>query len=206
MDKVALLVRKSTADQSHDRQISELKEFATGKNFQIVEIIIETASGAKKNSDREGIKQLINLAETRMINKVLIHEVSRLGRATSQVLDTLEKLHDCGVSVVVMNYNLETLNSDGSVNPMAQFLFTILTDIGRMERLTLIERVKSGLAEAKRKGKVLGRPKESLKAKSKMLSEYKQVVKYLKDGYTIRETAKLCDVGISTVQRVKKLF
>ncbi|PTX14700.1 DNA invertase Pin-like site-specific DNA recombinase [Pontibacter mucosus] len=206
MNKVALLVRKSTADQSHDRQISELQEFATNKNFKIVEIITETVSGAKKNSEREGIQRLVKLAETKKINKVAIHEVTRLGRATNHVLDTLEKLHSCGVSVVVMNYNLETLNPDGSVNPMAQFLFTILTDIGRMERLTLIERVKSGLAEAKRKGKVLGRPRASVKDKSKMLNEYKHVVKYLHNGYTIRETAKLCDVGISTVQRVKKIL
>nr|WP_262914545.1 recombinase family protein [Pontibacter vulgaris] len=205
MNRAALLVRISTADQSYDRQISQLTEFAESRNLTVVETIAETISGAKKNEDRKGIQRLLELAQTGKINKLLVHDVTRLGRITSQVLTTLETLHHHRVSVIVMNYNLETLNKDGSVNPMTQFLITILTDLGRMERITLIERVKSGLQEARRKGKVLGRPKNSTKAPSKVLSEYKQVVKYLNDGYTIRETAKLCDVGISTVQRVKKL-
>lgn len=205
MNRAALLVRISTADQSYDRQISQLSEFAESNNLTVVETIAETISGAKKNEDRKGIQRLLKLAESGMIDKLLVHDVTRLGRVTSSVLATLEALHHHRVSVVVMNYNLETLNKDGSVNPMAQFLFTILADIGRMERITLIERVKSGLQEARRKGKVLGRPRNSTKPRSKVLSEYKQVVKYLNDGYTIRETAKLCDVGISTVQRVKKL-
>lgn len=204
--KVALLVRVSTADQKQDRQISELNTFAESKGYTVVSTITETLSGSKKNTDRKAIQDLLQLAKSKKISKVLIHEVTRLGRNTSEVLQVLEELHSYKVSIVVMNYNIETLNQDLTPNAMSQFLVTILTDIGRMERLTLIERVKSGLAEAKRKGKVLGRPKDSKKDTSKMLAEYKPVVKYLKDGYSIRETAKLSDVGISTVQRVKKLM
>lgn len=204
--KVALLVRVSSADQNHERQVTELKEFADSKGYTVVETITEKISGAKKNDERIGIQQLLKLAETGKIKKVLIHEVSRLGRITHQVLSTLETLHSFGVSVVVMNYNLETLNPDGTSNPMSQFLITILADISRMERITLIERVKSGMATAKKNGKHLGRPINSIKDKKSKLKEYSKVVKYLNDGYTIRETAKLCDVGISTVQRVKKLI
>lgn len=206
MNKAVLLLRVSTIDQNHDRQLTELTSYAEAKAYEVVEVITEKVSGAKKNSERVGIQRLLKLAADRKINKVLIHEVTRLGRDTSQVLATLEALHAHKVSVVVMNYQLETLNKDGSINAMAQFLFTILADIGRMERLTLIERVKSGMAEAKRKGVILGRPKNSVKSKTQLLSEYKKVVRYLSDGYTIRETAKLADVGISTVQRVKKLI
>ncbi|WP_082893742.1 recombinase family protein [Rufibacter ruber] len=206
MNKAALLVRVSTHDQQHDRQLSELAEYATAKGLKVVETIIETVSGAKRNEERAGIQNLLKLAQTGKINKVLVHEVTRLGRNTSQVLATLEELHRYKVSVVVKSYNIETLNPDGSLNSMAQFLFTLLTDIGRMERETLITRVKSGIAEAKRKGKHVGRPKDSVKGREEMLKEYKGVVKYLKSDYSIRETAKLCDVGISTVQRIKKLI
>ncbi|MCJ8164595.1 hypothetical protein MKJ04_07025 [Pontibacter sp. E15-1] len=101
-----------------------------------------------------------------------------------------------------MKFN-HALKEDGTVNTMAQFLLTILADIGRMERLTLIERVKSGLDEAKRRGKILERPIGTTKS---LLKEHPKVVKYLKDNYSIRETAKLCDVSISPVQRVKKLL
>jgi DNA invertase Pin-like site-specific DNA recombinase len=204
MNKVALFTRVSTVDQSIDRQITELTEFAESKGFKIVSKVSEVISGAKKNTERKGIQQLLELAASKKINKVLIHEVSRLGRDTAQVLNTLETLHSYNVSVIVMNYNLETINPDGKPNPMAQFLFTILADISRMERITLIERVKSGMQEAKRRGKHIGRPIGSNKGNEKVLKDYKQVVKYLNEGLSIRETAKLCDVGISTVQRVKK--
>lgn len=206
MNRTALLVRVSTQDQQHDRQISELSEYAESKGLEVVATIVETVSGAKRNEDRKGIQQLLELARAGKINKVLVHEVTRLGRNTPQVLTTLEELHQLKVCVVVKSYNIETLNPDGSLNSMAQFLFTLLTDIGRMERETLITRVKSGMAEAKRKGKHVGRPKESTKDKTAMLKQYKNVVRYLKADYSIRETAKLCEVGVSTVQRVKKLI
>ncbi|WP_207430582.1 recombinase family protein [Sabulibacter ruber] len=203
MNKVALLVRVSSADQKQERQITELTTYAEAKGYKIVETICETISGSKTNTERKAIQTLLELARTGKVNKVLVHEVSRLGRATPEVLATLEELHSYKVSIVVMNYNLETLNPNGSLNSMAQFLVTILADIGRMERLTLIERVKSGMAEAKRQGKHIGRKKGSVKATDKMLLEYKKVVKCLNEGHTVRDTAKICEIGISTVQRVK---
>lgn len=204
--KVALLIRVSSADQNHQRQIEELTTFANSKGYSIIETITETVSGAKKNNERKGIQQLLKLAETGKIKKVLIHEVTRLGRDTQQVLTTLETLHAYGVSVYVKNYSLETLNPDGKVNAMAQFLFTILADIGRMERITLIERTKSGMEQAARNGRVIGRPKGTLKPTKEKLKEYSKVVKCLKENQSIRNTAKICNVGISTVQRIKKLL
>lgn len=206
MNKVALLTRVSTVDQSNERHITELKAFAADRNYNIIEIVTEIISGAKKNEGRKGLQRVLELASKKKINKILVHEVTRLGRDTSQVLTTLENLHKAKVSVVVMNYQLETLNPDGSLNSMAQFLFTLLVDIGRMERMTLISRVKSGMQQAAKNGIHCGRPKGTTKDKEKILSEYKKVAKYLNDGYTIRETAKLCEIGTSTVMRVKKLL
>jgi DNA invertase Pin-like site-specific DNA recombinase len=201
MNKVAILVRVSKADQNYDRQVTELTEYATAKSYEVVQVIAESISGVTKNTERKGIQELLQLARAKKINKVLVHEVTRLGRQTSEVLATLEELHFYKVSVVIMNYNLETLNPNGSVNNMSQFLVTLLTDIGRMERLTLIERINSGIAEARRKGKHLGRPEGTTKD---IVKQHPKVVKHLKAGYSIRETAKLCEVGVSTVQRVKK--
>lgn len=204
--KVAILVRVSTSEQNTDRQLSELTGYADSKEYHIVTVETEIISGATKNDKRTAIQRILQLARANKIQKLLVHEVSRLGRDTAQVLATIEELHTYGVSVVVMNYQLETLNANGSLNSMAQFLLTLLTDIGRMERATLIERVKSGMAEAKRKGKTIGRPKNSTKDKNVILKEYKHVIKYLNDGQTVRNTATLAKVGISTVMRVKKLL
>lgn len=206
MNKVLILTRVSSADQNHDRQVTELTEYATNKNYQVVEMIRETISGAKQNSERQSIQRLLHLAASKKINKVLVHEVTRLGRDTSEILNTLKELHSYGVSVVVMNYSIETLNPNGELNHMAQFLITILADIGRMERATLVERVKSGMAEAKRKGKHVGRPEGTTKDRADMMKEYAKVVKSLESGQSVRNTATLCGVGVSTVQRVKKLL
>jgi DNA invertase Pin-like site-specific DNA recombinase len=204
MHKVAILTRVSTLDQSNDRQVTELTEYAKERSWQIVDTVTETVSGATANKKRVGLQKVLELARKKKVNKVLIHEVTRLGRDTSQVLQVLEELHKLGVSVVVKNYQLETLNSDGSVNSMAQFLFTLLADIGRMERLTLKERVKSGMALAKQRGKHIGRPLGSAKTTADVQKEYKKVIASLNRGNSVRETAKQCEVSVSTVQRVKR--
>ncbi|KAA9338950.1 recombinase family protein [Adhaeribacter soli] len=204
--KTAILVRVSTQDQSHSRQLTELTEYAEARGLQVVETITETISGSKSNNERKAIQQLLKLAKAKKINKVLIHEVTRLGRNTAELLATLEALHALKVSIVVKNYNLETLNPDGSVNSIAQFMFTLLADVGRMERATLIERVRSGMQEAKRKGKHVGRPQGTTKAKEDLLKQYKSIVKCLNEGQTVRNTATLTGKGVSTVMRVKKLL
>jgi len=73
-----------------------------------------------------------------------------------------------------------------------------------MEREQLRERVKSGLENAKRKGKQLGRPNGSTKSDQDILKQYPAIVKQLKAERSIRETAKLCDVANGTVQKVKQ--
>lgn len=205
-NKTAILVRVSSQDQNHSRQITELTEYAATKGLQIVETITETISGSKSNEERKAVQQVLKLAKDKKINKLLIHEVTRLGRNTAEMLAALEALHKLKVSIEVKNYNLETLNPDGTVNNLAQFMFTLLADIGRMERATLIERVKSGMQEAKRKGKHVGRPQGTTKTKDSLLKQYKSIVKCLIDGQTVRDTATLTGKGISTVMRVKKLI
>lgn len=203
--KVALLVRVSSNEQSYDRQVSELTEYAKSHNWEIVSIIEEKISGSKtKLADRPSIKQLFKLVESHKVQKVLISEVTRLGRRTKDLLEVIEFLHEHKVSLVVYNYRMETLDHRGRVNSMTQFMITILADIGRMETETLSERTKSGLDEARRKGKQLGRPKGSSLSGQQLLQQYPGIVKDLKEGMSIRRTAAFRKVSVDTVQRVKK--
>lgn len=88
---------------------------------------------------------------------------------------------------------------------MVSMMLTILAECATMERENLIDRTKSGLAEAKRNGvHLVGRPFGSTKSAEKILVEYKPVVKYLKSDYSIREIAKLTGVAVNTVLKVKK--
>lgn len=201
---VTVFVRVSKSSQDYSRQITDLKELASQKGWQVLSVIKEKISGATKNKDREAIQQLMELAEQGQIQKVLVTEVSRLGRKTSEVLQVLEHLSELGVSVLVQNYNLETLTHDGRRNPMTQLMFTLLAEFARVERETMIERIHSGLDAARRRGKKLGRKKGSTMSEEKLLEKYKPVVRQLRAGKSIRDVAAICEVGTATVQKVKK--
>lgn len=200
MTKAAIFVRVSKQSQDYERQIHDLTAYAERQGYTVVKTIAEKVSGAKSNDERHGITELLSLAASGGIQKVLVTEVSRLGRRTSEVLRVLEELSDRGVSVYAQNYNLETLTPDGKRNPIASLLFTLL------ERETLVERINSGLAEARRKGKTLGRPIGTAKDNEQFLKENAPVVRLLKQDFSYRQVAKLAGVSVNTVRKVKSFL
>lgn len=165
--KAVIFARVSRRDQDYERQLRDLRAIAVTMNLAIVKEIAEKISGATSNRDREGIRQLLELAHQGKIDKVLVQEVSRLGRSTVEVLQVVEELTDLDVSIYVQNFGIETLKKgrNGKLhrNPVAQFLFTMLAEFARLERETLRERILSGMEEARRKGKKIGRPEGSHK-------------------------------------------
>ncbi len=206
MARVAIFARVSKDKQSNDRQIADLKQFGRGKDYDITHVITEKISGDKANSKRRGLTQLLEAADRKEFDKVLVAEVTRLGRDTAEVLQALKYLHARGISVVVQNFNIETLNPDGTLNSIAQFIFTMLADIGRMEKATLIERINSGLRDAKRKGRRLGRKPGSVKTSAKILKEYPRVAHLLKAGLSVREVCGATSHAQGTVMRVRKIL
>jgi DNA invertase Pin-like site-specific DNA recombinase len=201
---VAIFVRVSKQSQDYQRQISDLQAYATRQGYEVVKVISEKISGAADN--REGIAELLELVESGQIQKVLVSEVSRLGRKTSEVLQVVDELTDQGVSIYVQNFGMETLLPNGKRNSAAGIIFTLLAEFARMERETMIERINSGLAEAKRIGKKFGRPEGSTMTQAELLEKYPKVVKLLKQGQSIRNTAAIAGVSSKTVEKVKKAF
>ncbi len=198
---VAILVRVSTKKQETARQISELEAVAALNGWRVLEIIRENGiSGAANSSDRPGLTRAEALAASGAIKKVLVHEVSRLARRPSVAHVFVERLEELGVSLYWHAQRIETLLPSGKRNPSAAIMFSLLSEMARAERETLVERINSGLAEARRKGVRLGRPKGSTE---NLVAKHPDVVRSLKAGKSIRDTAARCGVGCSTVQRVK---
>ena len=200
---VAILVRVSTHKQDTDRQVSELVTYAKGKGYEIVEVCKETVSGGADQELRDGLNRVEELARIGTIKKVLVHEVSRLARKNSVAHQFIEILEELGVSLYWHQQGVETLLANGRRNPAAAIMFALLSEMARAERETLSDRIKSGLEEAKRKGRTLGRPKGSHLAKKEFLTKHPDICRKLREGHSVRNTAKISGKGASTVQRVK---
>ena len=148
--RAALYCRVSTADQSCARQERDLAAFAARAGYEVVGVFKETGSGARL--DRIERRNVMALAQRREIDAVLVTELSRWGRSTLDLLHTLKQLETWRVSVIAMNglaFDLAT--------PHGRMLATIIAGIAEFERELIQERVRSGLAAAKARGKRLGR-------------------------------------------------
>ena len=206
MVRTVIFARVSTSSQEYERQVNELMALANGNAWSVEAIFAEKVSGAKSNSERAELIRMVNYIESNHIDKVLVSELSRLGRDTLQVLEVIEMLNGKGISLYIQNYNIETLTKEGKVNAMSQFLITILAEVARMERKTIRERVESGYKNFRANGGKVGRKVGSVKSKERKQEEYAKVLRSLRAGKSIRDTAMICSVSISTVQRIKKEF
>ena len=92
MGKVVIFARVSSANgtQDYERQINDLQALSKAKHWLVEAIFAEKISGAKKNIERTELMNMINYIKLHNINKVLVTELSRLGRDTLQVLQTIE--------------------------------------------------------------------------------------------------------------------
>ncbi len=184
--RAAIYARVSTAAQSCERQVSELTSFAERCGYDVAGTFKETASGASAN--RAARKKVMDLAQARQIGAVPVSELSRWGRSTQDLLATLHRLAGWKVSVVAMNGM--TLELD---TPHGRMMATMLAaGIAQFERDLISERVKSGLAAAKARGKKLGR-QPGQRPKSDRLAP--KVLKAVGEGRSYRWIAR--DFGIS---------
>ena len=197
----------STNDrQNTQRQIEDLTRFANSNDYNIIGTYEEHISGATKNENRTVLMECINYCIANKVNYILLSELSRLGRSTLQVLKSLEMLHEAGVSVYIQNLGIYTLNATGEANPIASIMVTVLAEMANIERSNIVYRLNSGRESYIANGGKLGRKKGSVKTTERKKEEYKEVISLLKRGYSVRNTAKLSSVSVSTVQRVKREF
>lgn len=197
--------RVSTSVQEYERQVNELSGLAQKNGWTVEATFAEKISGAKKNSERTELLRMVDYVKAHHINKVLVTELSRLGRDTLQVLQVIELLNREGISLYIQNYNIETLTDEGKVNPMSQFLITILAEVARMERKTIRERVESGYNNFRANGGKVGRKEGYRKSDETMKEEYAEEIRLLKKGYSLRNIQKLTSTSVNTLRKIAKI-
>ena len=175
-DKVVILARVSTNKQDYDRQIIELTDYCNRVGWEVANVFANKVSGAKAVEERAEIVDMIEYVRTNAIRRVVVLEISRLGRNTLEALKVIQTLNENGVSLYIKNYNLETLNPDGKPNPVASLITTILLEIASMERLTIQERMASGrdkyIAKCRETGVKMGRPSSYRKSDEEYKEQY----------------------------------
>jgi len=206
MKKVIHFIRKSTISQEIDHQENLLNETSKQNGWIVVEVIRETISGTKKNEDRKGITHLQEIVNQGGIDLIVVWEISRISRSPRDFHNLLSFLHERKVGLYIKNLNLFTLTDDGKENHITSLILTLMSEISKMETLTLRERVKVSLNNLKQKGVILGRPIGSKEDRVKLLKKYPEVVKYVNKGLSIREISKLTKVSINTTNKITKII
>ena len=192
--------------QSTARQVADLTNYANLNGLKVVGVYEEHISGAKRNEERAVLTECIDYAVTNGIEVVLFSELSRCGRAVWEVLDTIRTLKDNGINAYFQKEGLSLFGADGRENPYLAVMVSVLGVCAQLERENITYRLNSGRAKYIADGGKLGRKVGSVKSKERKQEEYGKVIRSLKQGKSIRDTAAICSVSISTVQRVKKVF
>ena len=208
MNRAVIYARVSSTGerQSTSRQVADLTNYASLNGVEIVEVYEEHISGAKRNEERAVLTECIDYAVTNGVEVVLFSELSRCGRAVWEVLDTIRTLKDNGINAYFQKEGLSLFGSDGKENPYLAVMVSVLGVCAQLERENITYRLNSGRAKYIADGGKLGRKVGSVKSRERKQEEYSKVIRSLKAGKSIRDTAAICSVSISTVQRVKKEF
>lgn len=206
MKKVVIFARVSTSIQDYERQVNELTAVANRNNWNVAATFCEKVSGAKKNAERKELSKMIDYVRNNNINMVLVTELSRLGRDTLQVLEVIEQFNKLGISLFIQNYHIETLNENGTINTMSQFLITILAEVARMERKTIRERVESGYKNYRANGGKVGRKEGYRKSDIDMREQYAEEIRLLKKGISLRNISKITGTSINTIRKCQNFI
>lgn len=206
--KAVIYTRVSSTNdrQNTDRQVADLTAYADFAHYNIIKVYEEKISGAKKNQERPLLTECIQFCIENGIDVLLVSELSRLGRNSFEVLETVKRLADAKVNLYLQKEKFTLLDDLGQPSMFAPVMIATLSTCAQLERESIQFRLNSGRNNYIAKGGRLGRKPGSIKTQEQKKEEYRNVLALLKKGYSIRNAAELCKVSVSTVQRVKKEF
>ena len=208
MATVVIYARVSSIGERQNtaRQVADLTDYANRNGLEVVGVYEEHISGAKRNEERAVLAECINYAVTNGVEVVLFSELSRCGRAVWEVLDTIRTLKDNGINAYFQKEGLSLFGSNGKENPYLAVMVSVLGVCAQIERENIAYRLNSGRKLAIERGVKMGRRVGSVKSREQKQEEYNKVIRSLRAGKSVRDTALICGVSVSTVQRVKKEF
>ena len=193
MRRVALYVRVSTAKgQTTGSQKRRLREVARNSGWTVAKIYEDTGiSGARGRDRRPALDELLKDATAREFDIVAAFSLDRIGRSMQHLVSFLGEIRALGIGLYVHDQHLDTST------PIGEMIFHVAGAFAQFERRLIQERVRAGLERARSRGKRLGRPTVGVRKESAIRAS-------LDAGNGVLKTARVCGVGTSVVQRLKK--
>jgi DNA invertase Pin-like site-specific DNA recombinase len=200
-------VSSESERQDTERQTNELMDYAHRMGYTIVDVYEEKVSGFKKNEQRPIFSKMLEDIKSNEIDKVLVWELSRIGRSVLQSLQNIQTLHDMNVGIYIKNFNLETLNNDKTPNSLSMFMVQILFAVANMESQMTLSRLQSGYKNHIKKNgsKSVGRKKGNVDSRDTIIERHLDIVRLLKRGVSIRNISAITNKSTNTVLKVKRL-
>ena len=175
-------------------------------DYQVLQVYEEHISGAKKNDERPVLLECLDYCKSNGIDCILVSELSRLGRNVYMVLENVHFCIDNNINIYFQKESLSLFQDDGTPNPFLTIFVSVLGTCAQIERENIQFRLNSGKQQYIAAGGKVGRKPGSVKSKEQKEEQYKSVLRELRRGTSVRRSAKLCDVSVSTIQRLKKEF
>lgn len=191
MKSVALYARVSTADQTTENQLIELREVASKSGWIIQqEYVDHGVTGAKSARERPAMTKLMQAITRREFDGILVWDVSRLGRSLQDLISVLGDIRSKSIDLYIHKQGLDTSTASGKM------MFQMLGVFAEFEREVIRERIKAGLARAKAEGKKLGRPSN---VNDKVVASVNQL---RAQGMSICKIAKTLRIGVGTTSKI----
>jgi len=193
-------LRVSTLEQNSARQMEEIPEGC--KVFE------DKISGSVPFAERTEGRNIVNLIKQRQINTIHVHSIDRLGRNSLDILQTIQFFNEYEVNLISKKEGLQTF-IDGKKNEIASLMIGILSTLSEFELTRIKERQREGISSAKERGAYAsnGGTKRAESFDEFMNKESsKKILKYLKQGFSVRSCAKMSECSISLVMKVRGLL
>lgn len=190
MNKIALYARVSTDQQTTglESQVRILKDYCTRNDIQNYEIFMDEGISGTKSS-RPALDRMMAAVNAGEVSSVIVYSFSRFARSTTHLLNALQAFKAKNVSFVSITEKIDTST------PVGIAVFSILAAISQLERDLIAERVRAGLANARAKGKLIGRKKQR---------DSDLIRKLLKAGMTFRQIAIIAKCSHGSVWAEKQ--
>ena len=187
MKRVAIYTRISTSDarQDKDLQLTPLEAYVKSRGWDLYKVYSDEESGGKES--RPGLDQLMLDAHKRLFDCCIVWKFDRFSRSTKQLVTALDTFGELGVDFISYSEAIDTTTSAGKM------VFSMIAAVAEFERNIIHERVRAGLANARAKGRILGRPRACI--------NMKLIMKLKNEGVSTRQISKQLGIPRSTIQK-----